>query len=309
MAMPGLGIIGLVVLAGIVWALVRAINGRGRASSKVLLAVGLAVAAWMHLRTIDSVSYFGPPDAMPPIMIHPELVLAPAPPPVARQVVAAEPLEEIPLEREPIQPIPVAGFDVPMRVSAERPNWVGTAARPMADGSYRVAVVTDPYVPDAPEAQMALARELERAVGEYIDVIGAKLGEAETKSRIRLPLEYIQSRLIADTWQEPYHSPTESIGTMVRLNVLLRFDADDQRDILRRCREAVIRDRLWHAGSYVGLGLVVLAALFGYLKLDTATRGFYTGRLKAAAGAVIAAALAAGALLATGKIGLPIFNS
>jgi hypothetical protein len=197
----------------------------------------------------------------------------------------------------------VLGFGVPVRISAERPDWVGTVAGPTADGTYRLAVATDPYVPNDPEAQKALALELTRAVGEYIDLVGAELGETETSSQVTLPLEYIQARLITDTWQEPYQSPTESIGTMVRLNALLTFDAEDQRDIRQRCREAVIQERLWHAGSYAGLALAVLTALFGYLKLDTATRGFYSGRLKLAAGAVITAALAAGALLATGKIG------
>jgi hypothetical protein len=43
--------------------------------------------------------------------------------------------------------------------------------------------------------------------------------------------------------------------------------------------------------------LVLLGTAFGYLKLDTATKGYYSGRLKLAATAVILTAAAATALV------------
>jgi hypothetical protein len=313
MVMSGLILAKIAILVILVMVVVRDVNRRGRRGGAFVLAVILAVTVYALYRLSDRQPSF--------VHVHHRQARAdrgyafaaePVPPPVARQIPVAEAVTAQPAEAAAASaafargtaelPAPVAGLGVPVRVSTERPAWIRTAAGPTADGAYQVAVTTDPYVPSDPAAQQALARELARAVAEYIDLVGAELGESQASSRVALPLEYIQARLIADTWQEPYRSQTESIGEMVRLNALLTFDADDQRDIRRRCREAVVRQRLFHAGTYGGLALVVLSAVFGYLKLDTATRGFYSGRLKAAAGLVIAAALATGALLAAGKI-------
>ena len=47
-----------------------------------------------------------------------------------------------------------------------------------------------------------------------------------------------------------------------------------------------------------GIVLLLVTTLFGYFKLDTATRGYYTGRLQFAAAAAILALVAASVLLA-----------
>ena len=47
--------------------------------------------------------------------------------------------------------------------------------------------------------------------------------------------------------------------------------------------------RLLQTGLGAGMALLVLSTLFGYFKLDTATRGYYTLRLQfATAGAILA---------------------
>ena len=59
--------------------------------------------------------------------------------------------------------------------------------------------------------------------------------------------------------------------------------------------QALVQRRVGVAAGGMGLVIIVLGTLFGYLKLDTATRGYYSGRLKLAAAAVILSAVTLGA--------------
>jgi uncharacterized integral membrane protein len=54
-------------------------------------------------------------------------------------------------------------------------------------------------------------------------------------------------------------------------------------------------------GLALGFGAVLclLSVVFGYFRLDTATRGYYTGRLQFLAATAILIVIVAGALLAT----------
>ncbi len=101
----------------------------------------------------------------------------------------------------------------------------------------------------------------------------------------------------------PEHRTTETIqhpefGPMHNIYAELTFDPRLQQQLQSEYRDSVISDRLVFTGVTSGLFLLFLSAVFGYLKLDTLTRGYYRGRLALGAGTVIAAAVAAVALLA-----------
>ena len=51
-------------------------------------------------------------------------------------------------------------------------------------------------------------------------------------------------------------------------------------------------------GLGVGIVILLLSTMFSYFKLDTATRGYYTGRLQFAAAAAILTVIAASVLFA-----------
>ena len=51
-------------------------------------------------------------------------------------------------------------------------------------------------------------------------------------------------------------------------------------------------------GLFAGAALLLLASVFGYFRLDNATRGYYTGRLQFMTAAAILAVVGAGAVLA-----------
>ena len=68
---------------------------------------------------------------------------------------------------------------------------------------------------------------------------------------------------------------------------------------LEKFGDRSLRDRLVSYVFFGGLLLVFLALLFGYLRLDHATRGFHSGRLQIAALALLAIVLVVGYLLWT----------
>jgi purine-cytosine permease-like protein len=55
---------------------------------------------------------------------------------------------------------------------------------------------------------------------------------------------------------------------------------------------------LFQTGLGAGAVLLLLGTMFSYLKLDTETRGYYTGRLQFGAAGVILAIIAAGVVCA-----------
>jgi len=56
--------------------------------------------------------------------------------------------------------------------------------------------------------------------------------------------------------------------------------------------------RLAQTGLLSGGVLLLLGSIFGYFRLDNATRGYYTGRLQFMTAAAILAVVGAGAVLA-----------
>ena len=94
---------------------------------------------------------------------------------------------------------------------------------------------------------------------------------------------------------------------MYQTHALVSFDPefrkqlDAQRPVLeRKWKEIAVRGRLAGTALVFGLFLSLLAVVFSYFRLDTATRGYYTGRLQLLAAAAILAVVIAGAILEKG---------
>ena len=78
-----------------------------------------------------------------------------------------------------------------------------------------------------------------------------------------------------------------SFGPMYQMHALLEFgpefrkELDGRRgDLERHAREMAIAFRLRGLALGFGAVLCLLTVVFGYFRLDTATRGYYTGRLQ-----------------------------
>lgn len=183
---------------------------------------------------------------------------------------------------------PTAGTAKPsaMGAGASPPEWVGSSPRRTPAG-YQMSVATDPFATPL-ECQRQLPEVLRRAVAQYIAVY---LGDEALAARIELPPEFVGSQIVKAQWEEPFES---SVGPMVRLHALLVFDHKVNARIDEACHQHRIQDRVWRLGVILAGILAVLAAAWGYLKLDLATDGRYRWRLRLAAGLAILGVAAAG---------------
>jgi len=147
---------------------------------------------------------------------------------------------------------------------------------------YRTKIVVGPYK-TRQECDQALPGELLLAARTVID---RQMGDSHRISDNRL-LPYLSQRVVREEWEEHKESETAAVGEMTYLHALLEFDDRSWRELARMQHEREIQQRLQEVGVEAGLLFVLLGTVFGYLKLDTMTRGYYTGRLQLAAGAVI----------------------
>jgi hypothetical protein len=136
-----------------------------------------------------------------------------------------------------------------------------------------------------------LPEELRLAIRTYAD---HHLGAGKGKY-VNLDMAYIHNHLVRDEYEEKRQ---HTFDTMSTLNVLLEFDRDANEAIEANYKHAMVAGRLGYTAAGGGGVLALLTILFGYFKLDTLTRGYYTGRLRlTAATAILALAAIAGLLV------------
>lgn len=176
---------------------------------------------------------------------------------------------------------------------SERPEWLDK--KPVsADGLYYVVASDGPYSePECDREKVRLARTM---AADYFETYANQPLEAA-----RIPWEaLVRGGVIREYYKEPLQT---SFGPMYQVHELLAFD-DRSRGMLSELRrQALVEERLVKVGAGGGLLAALLGTLLGYLKLDTATRGYYTKRLTLAAGAVAAGAAALAALVWQGQLG------
>jgi hypothetical protein len=185
-----------------------------------------------------------------------------------------------------------------------RPWWVDTEPSDI-QGVWTVAVTSGPQ-DSREEAARSLEREIRAAVDRYVDnYFAPEFGNRFDASRhVELSLGELRARLI-----RPEHQYQEvlqfSFGPMHQSHALLEFGADFRRELDTRLgqlreywRQAQLASRLAGGGLVFSVVLGLLAVVFGYFRLDTVTRGYYTRRLQFAAAMMILSLLVAGALLA-----------
>lgn len=216
--------------------------------------------------------------------------------PVAKEELLAEEPDEtaIPLREE-------AG----KVANPQRPAWVDRDPVQVGD-AYQVSVSSGPLEKLA-ECPPALDLQLKKAVAAYIDDYFAAetAGTCRVSDIIGYDLGYIKKNLVkrGSTFEEKLQM---SFGPMYQTHALLEFgpefrkELEDRRGVLKTCaRERAIAFRLRGLALGFGAVLCLLAVTFGYLRLDAATRGYYTGRLQFLAATAILIVIVAGAVLAS----------
>lgn len=201
--------------------------------------------------------------------------------PLSAFAAAAETKPPVELE----SPIGTAPFTVDRSL---RPNWVVDAPE-QAKQEFEVALSSGPWATQA-ECDRALDTKLKAATDEFIsDHLRSELAPR----LLRYDLSYIKKHLVQPS--DIYHETiTVSFGPMKQTHARLKFDSSFRQELETRWRQVVAGSRLGQTGLLFGGMLAFLAAFFSYVKLDTATRGFYTGRLQLAVAATILLIVAAG---------------
>ena len=173
------------------------------------------------------------------------------------------------------------------------PAWVD-AEPGMVGGAYQMTAEVTGLTPQ--QCDEAQPEELEKCAAIYVE---HQLGPGAPKS-IRLSPEFLQEHVVSDVWEETvtvdYGGDTGRKPTILR-HVLLKFGPGANQEVQKLSRLATIHHRLRLAGYGLAALLAALGLAFAYLKINLATGGHYRGRLRAAAIAVILAAIAANALI------------
>jgi hypothetical protein len=181
-----------------------------------------------------------------------------------------------------------------------RPEWIG--AEPSTRGKvHTVAVSSGPYATNN-QSLKALDEAIVKAMNEYIsDQLESE--RAPQLLRAAWPSDYsaraIKNRCISNEKEGKYHDVARySVGWMHENFALLEFDAKFRNELNSRWTRVRATSRLAQTGLVSGAALLLLSSVFGYFRLDNATRGYYTGRLQFMTATAILAVVGAGAVLA-----------
>jgi len=91
---------------------------------------------------------------------------------------------------------------------------------------------------------------------------------------------------------------SEPVGEMHEHFALLEFGPEFRAELDERWTKVKATSRVLQTGLVSGAALLLLASVFGYFRLDNATRGYYTGRLQFMTAAAVLAVVGAGVIMA-----------
>jgi hypothetical protein len=178
---------------------------------------------------------------------------------------------------------------------AGRPTWVKARPKTTGPGIHTVPVASGPF-------PLTLERDAQRALDSAIvestnDYIAQQLGSQLAPQLLRYSAHEIKERFIR---HENVHADEAnySFGPMHESFALLEFDQSFRDELSGRWDGIRSTSRLTQLGLFAGAGLLLLVSIFGYFRLDNATRGYYTGRLQFATAAAILAVIGAGVFAA-----------
>ncbi|MCA9121979.1 MAG: hypothetical protein H6822_26425 [Planctomycetaceae bacterium] len=199
-----------------------------------------------------------------------------------------------------IEPTPTFRY-----LTLPRPEWIETEAS-KTDDSYQIAVESGLHVRKR-VAQQTLREEVKAAVDTYAkDYLQSELAstlagysieeiESEAVRTISLRLEDETFPISTERFDEQVEF---DYGVMNQSHALVKLNKDVQKALEKRWSKVRATSRLFQTGLGTTAVLLLLGTMFTYLRLDTATRGYYTGRLQFGAAAAILAVIAAGVVFA-----------
>lgn len=202
-----------------------------------------------------------------------------------------QPLLERPIEEAVSASLNDDGRSSGARASPEPPAWVTAPTGKQPDGSYHIIVKSGPFKTRI-ECDQELRSLVALGVDHYVELLLGRetvrraMGDGFRGSTLLSASEL--DNLVRQSWEE-HGEAAYPVGEVVTVHALVAFAPQVQRRIEMRFHEQVSRARSWQAIIGSGSLLGLLATVYGYLRLDMLTRGYYTRRLRLAAAAMILA--------------------
>lgn len=179
-----------------------------------------------------------------------------------------------------------------------RPSWVDTISKRVGD-TWREVVATDEFS-TIEECRREADRLLLAATYEHLTTLIGNEGSSQTVTplvvrdsdgwvsstnmspitaylrRLGITPAYIRQHIAKDEFIE---KTERSVGPMLKLYTLIEFSPSVDRDIMRNWAAMERSNRFAMLGAGAGCVLGLLTLVFGLLKVDTLTKGYYTKRL------------------------------
>ncbi len=159
-----------------------------------------------------------------------------------------------------------------------RPAWVDWPPKRVGN-VYRQVIVSDRYS-TVDECFLDLEDRFQGVVQVRMQSLFAGLPGSPfaipRPTKMGIGLDYIMSEICREEYTETVSS---SVGDMKRVHVLMEFDSAIDNHLRAAWQRYERLDRLSSVGGIAGVVLAGLATVFGLLKFDTWTRGYYTKRL------------------------------
>ena len=160
-----------------------------------------------------------------------------------------------------------------------KPVWVANPPK-LVGNTRRVVVSTDPYV-SVEECHVALREKLRGVVQTRVDELARAHGGLHSNTpginSMGITIEYILSELCPE--EDYIETINTSVGEMKRAYALVEFNEAQDRFLLDRWRDYARVESLEIVGGLLAFVVAGLAFVYGLLRVDTWTRGYYTKRL------------------------------
>ena len=183
-------------------------------------------------------------------------------------------------------------------LSESAPVETASAPDAMSDGVFRKTITVGRF-PSVDECSYELDIQLLATAHDYV---ASQLGQEAAKS-FEVDLGYLRDEVVVE-WQDNNQprsvTPLADPVDMYQITAKLEFTPRVKSDIQEMYRQSVVQRRIWYTGGVSILVLSLIATVFSYLKVDLATSGAHTNRLKMIATAAILGVLVAGEALRRG---------
>lgn len=224
----------------------------------------------------------------------------------AHEVPAAAPEPPVPADTPPAEPAaastpasPAPQPEIPAgaKVVEKAPDWIHEPAHLDLQTSTYTLVVKTGTATTPFELNKKLDQEIAEATRVYLSEI-----VDEAADGLFVSPEYLRQKVIkqqhTETVRRQFSGPAgfDDPGAVTHVHetwARLEFGPEVKRDLQLMWDQHVAERRLWQVGGVGALVMGVLASALGYLRLDTATKGFYTRTLRWGAAGVILALVAA----------------